>query len=59
VSASVLMHIVVTVPVILLGAVLVSVEGVSWRDMIRAARQFGHLGAESPAGGERPVEETP
>jgi len=59
VSASLLMHIVVTVPVILLGAVLVSVEGVSWRDMIRAARQFGHLGSESPAGGERPLEETP
>jgi uncharacterized protein (TIRG00374 family) len=59
VSASLLMHIVVTVPIILLGAVLVGVEGVSWRDMVRAARQFGHLGADENPGGERPVEETP
>ncbi len=59
VSAGLLMHAIVTVPIILVGAVLVGVEGVSWRDMIRAAKGFRHLGDDAPQiGQDRPAEET-
>ena len=59
VSAGLLMHAIVTIPIILLGAILVGVEGVSWRDMVRAARGFRHLGDDDPQiGRDRPAEET-
>jgi uncharacterized protein (TIRG00374 family) len=44
VSAGLLLHAIFTVPVILLGILLIWTDRVSWRDLLRAARQFRSLG---------------
>jgi uncharacterized protein (TIRG00374 family) len=44
-SAAVLTHLMMTVPVILLGFLLVWSEGISWNKLIAGARQIRHLGA--------------
>jgi uncharacterized protein (TIRG00374 family) len=45
VAAGLLMHLAVTVPVIVLGLVLLRTERIAWGDMIAAARQVRALGA--------------
>src|SRR5262245_47567353 len=45
VSAGILMHLAVTVPVILLGLVLLRTERIAWGDLIAAAKQVRALGA--------------
>jgi uncharacterized protein (TIRG00374 family) len=58
VSAGLLMHAMITVPVILLGLILLWTEGISWRHVIDGARQVRTLGANAadlpaPAAGGR------
>lgn len=48
VSAGILMHLAVTVPVIVLGLILLKVDRLSWRDLLVAARQVRTLGAAPP-----------
>lgn len=45
VAAGILMHLAVTVPVILLGLLLLRTERIAWGDMVAAARQVRALGA--------------
>jgi uncharacterized protein (TIRG00374 family) len=47
VSAGILMHVVITVPVILLGIVFIWTEKISWKDVIAAARRLRDLGADA------------
>jgi uncharacterized membrane protein YbhN (UPF0104 family) len=47
VSAGILMHLVITIPVILLGVVLIWTEGLSWNDIVSAARQLRQLGSDA------------
>lgn len=58
ISAGLLMHALITVPVILLGLILLWTEGISWRHVIDGARQVRTLGASAgdlpaPAAGGR------
>ncbi len=57
VSAGILMHLVVTLPVIALGLVLLKVEKLSWSDLGAFVRQVGDLGARAPV--EPPTEAAP
>jgi uncharacterized protein (TIRG00374 family) len=57
VSAAVVAHLIVTVPVILLGLFLVWLEKVSWKKLVDAARRFKELGAlTGPAATKETVE---
>jgi uncharacterized membrane protein YbhN (UPF0104 family) len=47
VSAGLMVHLTITVPVILVGMILLWTEGISWRDLVRGARQFKDLGAST------------
>jgi uncharacterized protein (TIRG00374 family) len=59
VSSGILMHLVITVPVILLGVVFIWTEGISWKDVIAAARRLRDLGSDAagPPGDRSAVEE--
>jgi len=59
VSAGILMHVVITVPVILLGVVFIWTERISWKDVISAARRLRELGSDAsePLGDAAAVEE--
>jgi len=59
VSSGILMHLVITVPVILLGVVFIWTEKISWKDVIAAARRLRELGADAagPVGDGSAVEE--
>jgi glycosyltransferase 2 family protein len=60
VAAGILMHLVCTVPVIALGAVLAARDGISLRDVVAAAREVRSLGTlGSDAVGSRPAEGIP
>jgi len=48
VSAGILMHLMVTLPVIALGLVLLKADGLSWHDLTSVVRQVGALGASAP-----------
>ncbi|MCP3979550.1 MAG: flippase-like domain-containing protein [bacterium] len=52
VSAAILVHLTVTIPVIVVGVFLLWFEGISWRDLIAGARQLRNLGdlPEAPRG---------
>lgn len=57
VSAAVIAHLIVTVPIIALGLFLIWIEKVSWTRLVHAARGFRHLGAlEGPAAATGTVE---
>lgn len=47
VSAGILMHLVVVVPVLVIGVVLLWTEKLSWRDLLAAAREVRRLGTDS------------
>lgn len=49
-SAAVLVHVSITVPVILLGTVLLWTEGISWRRLVTAARRLGAVGGNPSSG---------
>ncbi len=63
-TAGLLLWIMVVVPPILLGVLILAVEGVSWSDLLRAAREVKNLGsaeeeasrASTPAAAEAPAE---
>lgn len=58
VSAGLLMHVMITVPVILVGVVLIQTEKLSWKDLLSAARQIRALGADAGGtAGSSPVGE--
>ncbi len=59
VSAGLLLHLAITVPVILLGMVLLWTEGISWRHVLDAAREIPGLGAGDPPPMSRVRESTP
>ncbi len=48
-SAGILMHLVVTLPVLVLGMTLLKTERISWKDLTGIARNVGELGAAAPA----------
>ncbi|HZN55318.1 MAG TPA: lysylphosphatidylglycerol synthase transmembrane domain-containing protein [Candidatus Polarisedimenticolaceae bacterium] len=50
-GAGLLVHIAIVVPILLLGPVLLRVEGVSWSDLVAAARQIKSLGAAPVSSG--------
>ena len=60
VSAALLMHFLIVVPVIVLGTVLLWTDGISWKDLVSSAAQLRRLGSSGEeAAVERPVEDTP
>jgi len=57
ISAALSVHAAITVPIILLGMFLLWSEGIKWREIIAAAREFGSLGdAMDPAETSRVTE---
>lgn len=52
VAAGILMHLAVVLPVIVLGLVLLKTEGISWADVLAAARGVRALGREATRGAE-------
>ena len=60
VTAAILAHLVVVVPILLLGVVLMWVEKLSMKDLVAAARGVRDLGAElGPPGETQPMEGKP
>jgi len=55
VSAGVIAHAIITVPLILLGTALLWTERISWRELLATAAQLRRLGSH-PVAAERPVE---
>lgn len=53
VAAGILMHLAVTVPIMVLGLLVLKVEGLSWHDLRCAAREIRNLGS-TPASMESP-----
>lgn len=49
VSAGILMHLMVTLPVIGLGLILLKADGLAWSDISGIVRQVGALGSKAPA----------
>jgi len=49
VSAGLLVHVLITVPIILLGMLLLWTEGVSWGDLTAGARKLREIGDRTPA----------
>ena len=46
VSAGLLTHVVITIPIIVVGVLMLWTENMSWSDLVSGARQFRHLGSE-------------
>jgi uncharacterized protein (TIRG00374 family) len=46
VSAGLLTHVVITIPIIVVGVVMLWTEDMRWSDLVSGARQFRHLGSE-------------
>jgi len=46
VSAGLLTHVVITIPIIVVGVAMLWTENISWSDLVSGARQFRHLGSE-------------
>jgi hypothetical protein len=44
ISAGLMVHASITIPIILLGMILLWTEGISWRHLVAGARQFRTLG---------------
>jgi uncharacterized protein (TIRG00374 family) len=60
VSAAIIAHLIVTVPIILFGFLLLRLDKISWRDMVGAARNFKSLGqAPLPDPGSKTMEGVP